>query len=48
MVAIPAKVIAMPARSGRPERAKGWSERANTNGKTGRMQGLRMVSTPPR
>ncbi len=45
--ATPAKVIAMPSNSGRPLRTKGWSERANTNGSTGRMHGLRMVSTPP-
>jgi hypothetical protein len=46
-VATPAKLIAMPSNSGRPLRTKGWSERANTNGSTGRMHGLRMVSTPP-
>ena len=48
MVAMAAKVTAMPASSGRPERINGWSERAKTKGSTGRMQGLRMVSTPPR
>jgi len=48
MVAMAAKVTAMPARRGRPERRKGASERAKTKGSTGRMQGLRMVRTPPR
>ena len=43
-----AKVSAMPASSGRPLLAKGWSARAKTKGSTGRMQGLTMVSTPPR
>src|SRR5258706_2118829 len=38
----------MPASSGRPLRAKGWSARENTNGSTGKMHGLRMVSAPPR
>ena len=28
--------------------AKGWSARAKTKGSTGRMQGLTIVSTPPR
>jgi hypothetical protein len=46
--ATPAKVSAMPSSSGRPLFRNGWSPRANTNGSTGRMQGLRMVSTPPR
>jgi hypothetical protein len=39
-------VIAMPASSGRPLRRNGRSARANTNGSTGRMQGLRMVRKP--
>ena len=43
-----AKVIAMPASSGRPLRRNGRSARAKTNGSTGRMQGLRMVRMPPR
>jgi hypothetical protein len=47
-VATPAKVIAMPAKSGKPLRRNGRSARANTNGSTGRMQGLRMVRMPPR
>ncbi|MEI9886309.1 MAG: hypothetical protein WDN08_07360 [Rhizomicrobium sp.] len=47
-VAMTAKVSAMPSSSGNPERRKGRSARANTNGKTGRMQGLTMVRTPPR
>ena len=38
----------MPASSGRPLLRKGWSERAKTNGSTGRMQGLKMVRMPPR
>ena len=37
---------AMPSSSGKPL-TKGWSARAKTNGSTGRMQGLAMVSTPP-
>ena len=46
-VAIAAKAIAMPASKGRPCDLNGRSARANTNGSTGRMQGLRIVSTPP-
>jgi len=42
-----AKVTAMPARSGRPLLRNGWSERAKTKGRTGRMHGLRMVRMPP-
>jgi hypothetical protein len=38
----------MPARRGRPDFRKGRSERAKTNGRTGRMQGLSMVRMPPR
>src|ERR1700761_7931892 len=37
----------MPSSNGRPLRTNGWSERAKTNGSTGRMHGLRTVSTPP-
>jgi len=37
----------LPARNGRLERRNGWSARANTKGRTGRMHGLRIVSTPP-
>ncbi|MNV43957.1 hypothetical protein D3C71_1356930 [compost metagenome] len=47
-LATTANIKAMPISSGRPLRRNGRSERANTNGSTGRMQGLRMVSTPPR
>ena len=47
-VATSAKVTAMPASIGRPLRRNGRSARANTNGSTGRMQGLRMVRAPPR
>ena len=47
-VATAAKVSAMPASSGRPVLTKGWSARAKTKGSTGRMQGLTIVSTPPR
>jgi hypothetical protein len=47
-VAIAAKVMAMPANMGRPLVRNFCSERANTKGSTGKMQGLRMVSTPPR
>ena len=46
-LATPAKVIAMPANSGRPLFTNGWSARAKTKGSTGRMQGLTMVSAPP-
>ncbi len=47
-VAMAAKVSAMPSSSGNPERTKGWSARAKTNGRTGRMHGLTIVRTPPR
>src|SRR6516225_6957106 len=47
-VAIAANVTAMPTNIGRPLFAKGRSARANTNGSTGRIQGLMMVRTPPR
>ena len=47
-VATAAKVSAMPTSIGAPLRRNGRSARANTNGSTGRMHGLRMVSTPPR
>jgi hypothetical protein len=38
----------MPSSIGKPRRRNGWSERANTTGSTGRMQGLAMVSTQDR
>ena len=47
-VATPAKVAAMPTSKGSELRRNERFARANTNGRTGRMQGLRMVSTPPR
>jgi hypothetical protein len=47
-VATPAKVAAIPASIGRPLMINGLSGRANTKGRTGRMQGLTIVSTPPR
>src|SRR5215472_3737476 len=47
-VAIAANVTAMPTNIGRPLFAKERSTRANTNGSTGRIQGLAMVRTPPR
>ncbi|MCY1412851.1 hypothetical protein D9M71_282690 [compost metagenome] len=47
-VATRVKVNAMPPSSGPPLRQNGSPVRANTNGSTGRMHGLRMVSTPPR
>src|SRR6478736_953323 len=47
-VAMAANVTAMPASSGSVPRAKERCCRANTNGNTGRMHGLRMVSAPPR
>src|SRR5262245_66352489 len=37
----------MPASVGSPLRTKERSARANTNGTTGRMHGLTIVSTPP-
>ncbi len=37
----------MPSSIGRPLLTKGWSARAKTNGSTGRMHGLMIVSTPP-
>ena len=46
--AMAANETAMPINRGSPCERKGRSARANTNGSTGRMQGLRMVSTPPR
>jgi hypothetical protein len=47
-VAMPVKASAIPSSIGRPCERNGRSARANTKGSTGRMQGLRMVSTPPR
>jgi len=47
-VATAAKVSPMPTSNGKPLRTKGWSVRENTNGSTGRMQGLSMVNAPPR
>ena len=47
-VATPAKATAMPTSRGKPFLKNGRSARANTNGRTGRMQGLTMVSTPAR
>jgi hypothetical protein len=43
-----AKVSAMPTSMGSTLRANGRSARANTNRSTGRTQGPRIVSTPPR
>jgi len=47
-VATAANVAAMPTRIGRPLPMNRRSDRANTNGSTGRMQGLMIVRTPPR
>ena len=47
-VATAANVSAMPASIGNPLRRNGRPAPANTKGSTGRMQGLRMVRTPPR
>src|SRR5262245_19505643 len=47
-VAMPANVTAMPANIGRVLRAKDFPGCANTNGSTGRMHGLMIVSAPPR
>ena len=47
-VAMAAKVSAMPASIGNPWRRNGLPALANTKGRTGRMQGLRIVRTPPR
>src|SRR4051812_18988769 len=47
-VATAAKVSVIPASRGSPLFKNGCSARANTNGSTGRMHGLRIVSMPPR
>ncbi|MCY1419175.1 hypothetical protein D9M71_347580 [compost metagenome] len=47
-VATRVNVSAIPASSGPLLRQNGSPVRANTKGNTGRMQGLTMVSTPPR
>src|SRR5260370_16164910 len=47
-VAMPANVTAIPANRGNPLVRNVCSYRAKTNCNTGRMQGLNMVSTPPR
>jgi hypothetical protein len=47
-VATTANVTAMPMSIGNPLLTNGRSALANTNGNTGRMQGLTIVSTPPR
>src|SRR5206468_13029093 len=47
-VAIPENVTAMPASRGAVLRVNGCPARANTNGRTGRMHGLRIVNPPPR
>lgn len=47
-VATAANVAAMPTSIGSPLRKNGWSARANTKGSTGRIQGLTIVSTPPK
>jgi hypothetical protein len=47
LLAASAASFAMPANIGNPFRTKERSVRANTNGSTGRMQGL-MMGTPPR
>src|SRR5262245_29487264 len=38
----------MPTSKGSPPRRNGTPVRVNTNGSTGRMHGLRIVSTPPK
>jgi hypothetical protein len=47
-VATTENAAAMPTSIGNPPRKNGWSALANTKGSTGRMQGLTIVSTPPR
>ena len=47
-VATAVNVAAIPMRRGSPLRTKGRSARAKTKGRTGRMHGLTIVSTPPR
>ena len=42
------KASTMPISNGRPLRTNGAPVRENTKGRTGRMQGLTIVSTPPR
>jgi hypothetical protein len=46
-VATSANVIAIPASRGKPLRMNGCPVRAKTKGRTGRMHGLTIVSTPP-
>ncbi|MCY1384174.1 hypothetical protein D9M69_723960 [compost metagenome] len=41
-------ISAIPASIGSLPRRNGWLVRLRTKGRTGRMHGLRMVSTPPR
>src|SRR5437016_4926544 len=48
MVATPANATAIPARRGSPSLRNDWLARENTNGRTGKMHGLMMVSIPPR
>src|SRR6266478_5327722 len=47
-VAAAANVAAIPANKGRPLRRKGCSARLKTKGRTGRMQGLKIVRIPAR
>jgi hypothetical protein len=47
-LATTANASVMPISIGRPLRRNGRSARASTNGITGRMHGLTMVSTPPK
>jgi len=47
-LATAAKANASPSSVGRPPRMNGWSARASTNGRIGKMHGVAMVRTPAR
>jgi hypothetical protein len=47
-VGVRVRAVTIPASMGRPFVTNFCSDRANTKGSTGRMQGLKMVSTPPK
>jgi len=47
-IATPANATTIPASMGKVPLAKGCPARVNTNGSTGRMQGLTIVNSPPR
>jgi hypothetical protein len=47
-VGVRVRAVAIPASMGRPFVTNFCSDRANTKGSAGRIQGLKMVSTPPK